>query len=134
VSWKGTEEKSGGIGTNIGVHLFDLLIWLFGKPGACTLSVKEPSRMAGELELEHADVRWFLSTEPRDLPAAVAGRGQVTHREITIDDAPVEFSEGFTDLHTEVYRRTLQGDGFGIEDSRPSIELVSRIRSLAPGR
>lgn len=131
VSWKGSEEKAGGIGTNIGVHLFDLLIWLFGSPGRARLSVKEPSRMRGELELERADVRWFLSTNRGDLPDAVRQQGKATYRLITIDDEPVEFSEGFTDLHTDVYRRTLQGAGFGIDDARPSIELVSRIRSLA---
>jgi UDP-N-acetyl-2-amino-2-deoxyglucuronate dehydrogenase len=131
VSWKGSEEKSGGIGTNIGVHLFDLLIWLFGAPGRSTLSVKEPSRMGGELELAAADVKWFLSTDRGDLPADARDQGKPTWRQITIDDEPVEFSDGFTDLHTEVYRRTLQGDGFGIEDARSSIELVSRLRSLA---
>jgi UDP-N-acetyl-2-amino-2-deoxyglucuronate dehydrogenase len=131
VSWKGSEEKSGGIGTNIGVHLFDLLIWLFGPPGRSTLSVKEPSRMGGELELAGADVKWFLSTDRGDLPAGAREQGKPTWRQITIDDEPVEFSDGFTDLHTEVYRRTLQGDGFGIEDARSSIELVSRLRSLA---
>jgi UDP-N-acetyl-2-amino-2-deoxyglucuronate dehydrogenase len=134
VSWKGSEEKSGGVATNIGVHLFDLLIWLFGEPGRSTLSVNEASRMGGELELARADVRWFLSTDPRDLPEAATSKGQVTHRLISIDDTPVEFSEGFTDLHTEVYRRTLAGNGFGIEDARPSIELVSRLRSLAAER
>jgi UDP-N-acetyl-2-amino-2-deoxyglucuronate dehydrogenase len=131
VSWKGSEEKSGGIGTNIGVHLFDLLIWLFGAPGRSTLSIKEPSRMGGELELAGADVKWFLSTDRGDLPADAREQGKPTWRHITIDDEPVEFSDGFTDLHTEVYRRTLQGDGFGIEDARSSIELVSRLRSLA---
>jgi UDP-N-acetyl-2-amino-2-deoxyglucuronate dehydrogenase len=134
VSWKGSQEKSGGIATNIGVHLFDLLIWLFGEPGQTTLTVNEPSRMGGELELARADVRWFLSTDPRDLPESATSKGQVTHRQISIDDAPVEFSEGFTDLHTEVYRRTLAGNGFGLEDARPSIELVSRLRSLAAAR
>jgi UDP-N-acetyl-2-amino-2-deoxyglucuronate dehydrogenase len=131
VSWKGSEEKSGGIGTNIGVHLFDLLIWLFGAPGRATLSVKEPSRMGGELELESADVKWFLSTDRGDLPAGAHQQGKPTWRQITIDEELVEFSDGFTDLHTEVYRRTLQGEGFGIEDARSSIELVSRLRSLA---
>lgn len=131
VSWKGSEEKSGGIGTNIGVHLFDLLIWLFGAPGRASLSVKEPSRMGGELELEGADVKWFLSTDRGDLPAHAREQGKPTFRQITIDEEPVEFSDGFTDLHTEVYRRTLQGEGFGIEDARSSIELVSRLRSLA---
>lgn len=131
VSWKGSNEKSGGIGTNIGVHLFDLLIWLFGKPERSMLSVNERSRMGGELELEHADVRWFLSTDRGDLPDEMRAQGKPTYRQITIDEEPVEFSEGFTDLHTELYRRTLQGRGFGIDDARASIELVSRIRSLA---
>jgi len=130
VSWKGSDEKSGGIGTNIGVHFFDLLIWLFGRPGRATLSVKESSRMRGDLELEAADVTWSLSTDRADLPPAVVDKGQSTYRLISIDGEPVEFSEGFTDLHTEVYRRTLQGEGFGIDDARVSIELVSRIRTL----
>jgi UDP-N-acetyl-2-amino-2-deoxyglucuronate dehydrogenase len=131
VSWKGSEEKSGGIATNIGVHLFDLLIWLFGKPVHSTLSVKESSRMGGDLELEHADVRWLLSTDRADLPPAVREQGAQMYRLITIDGEPVEFSEGFADLHTEVYRRTLQGQGFGIDDARASIALVSTIRSSA---
>jgi UDP-N-acetyl-2-amino-2-deoxyglucuronate dehydrogenase len=131
VSWKGSEEKSGGIGTNIGVHLFDLLIWLFGKPAQSTLSLKDPCRMAGDLELERADVGWFLSTNRDDLPPAIREKGIPTYRLITIDDEPVEFSEGFADLHTELYSRTLRGEGFGIEDARPSIELVTRIRSSA---
>jgi UDP-N-acetyl-2-amino-2-deoxyglucuronate dehydrogenase len=134
VSWKGSEEKSGGIGTNIGVHLFDLLIWLFGRPSRATLSLREPSRMRGELELAEADVTWFLSTDPGDLPAAAREHGKSTHRLIAIDDVPVEFSEGFTDLHTEVYRRTLAGEGFGIDDARASVELVTTLRALAPSR
>jgi UDP-N-acetyl-2-amino-2-deoxyglucuronate dehydrogenase len=131
VSWKGSLSKSGGIGTNIGVHLFDLLIWLFGKPGQSTLTVNESSRMGGELELNDADVQWFLSTNREDLPPQVREKGDSTYRLITIDGVPVEFSEGFSDLHTEVYRRTLAGEGFGIEDARASIEVVSRIRSQA---
>jgi UDP-N-acetyl-2-amino-2-deoxyglucuronate dehydrogenase len=129
VSWKGSVEKSGGIGTNIGIHLFDLLIWLFGKAGHSSLSVNEPARMGGELALEQADVTWFLSTDRADLPPEVREKGAPTYRLITIDGEPLEFSEGFTDLHTEVYRRMLAGHGFGIDDARPSIELVSAIRS-----
>ena len=129
VSWKGSSEKSGGIGTNIGVHLFDLLIWLFGKPGRSTLTVSEASRIGGELELKDADVKWFLSTNREDLPSEIREKGSSTYRLIAIDGDPVEFSEGFADLHTEVYRRTLKGEGFGIEDARASIEVVSRIRS-----
>ena len=134
VSWKGSDEKSGGIGTNIGVHFFDLLIWLFGKPSHSELSLKESSRMAGRLELEHADVTWFLSTSRADLPPEVRDNGASTFRSITIDGEPVEFSEGFTDLYTEVYRRTLTGEGFGIDDARASIELVSAIRSSGATR
>jgi UDP-N-acetyl-2-amino-2-deoxyglucuronate dehydrogenase len=134
VSWKGSVEKSGGIGTNIGVHVFDLLIWLFGKPAQATLSVNESSRMGGDLELENADVKWFLSTDREDLPPAVRDKGASTYRLITIDGEPVEFSEGFADLHTEVYRRALMGEGCGIEDARASIELVTRIRSLAAAK
>jgi UDP-N-acetyl-2-amino-2-deoxyglucuronate dehydrogenase len=129
VSWKGSDEKSGGIATNIGIHFFDLLIWLFGKPGKSTLSVRESLRLGGELELNHADVRWFLSTNRGDLPASARDKGSPTYRSITIDDEPVEFSEGFADLHTQVYRRTLDGEGFGIDEARASIELVSAIRA-----
>jgi UDP-N-acetyl-2-amino-2-deoxyglucuronate dehydrogenase len=131
VSWKGSDEKSGGIATNIGVHFFDLLIWLFGKPVRFTLSIKETARMGGELELERADVTWFLSTNRADLPGAAREKGASTHRAIAIDGEPVEFSEGFADLHTDIYRRTLGGEGFGIDDARASIELVSAIRSSA---
>jgi UDP-N-acetyl-2-amino-2-deoxyglucuronate dehydrogenase len=130
VSWKGNEEKSGGIATNIGIHLFDLLIWLFGKPSRSRVSVKEASRMGGDLELEAADIKWFLSTNREDLPRAAREQGAATYRLITIDDEPVEFSDGFADLHTDLYRRMLTGDGFGIEDARASIELVSTIRTL----
>ena len=130
VSWKGSVEKSGGIGTNIGIHFFDLLIWLFGKPAQSTLSVSEPSRMRGQLALENADVSWFLSTNREDLPPAAREKGASTYRLITLDGEPLEFSEGFADLHTEVYRRALQGEGFGIQDARASIEVVSSLRAM----
>lgn len=132
VSWKGDEEKSGGIGTNIGVHLFDLLIWLFGAPQSSVVTINEASRMTGDLELQHADVQWSLSTRREDLPASIRDSGASTYRSITVNDIEVEFSEGFADLHTEVYRRTLAGSGFGINDARPSIELVSRLRTPGP--
>jgi UDP-N-acetyl-2-amino-2-deoxyglucuronate dehydrogenase len=128
VSWKGTEEKSGGIATNIGIHLFDLLIWLFGSPGKSAVTAVSPSRMRGEVELASADVHWFLSVNATDLPAEARERGRTTFRSITIDGEEIEFSEGFTELHTEVYRRTLAGDGFGIADARPSVELVHSLR------
>ena len=129
VSWKGTEEKSGGIATNIGIHFFDLLIWLFGKPGRCAVTTHEPLRMAGEFELENADVCWSLSVDRADVPREARERGRTTFRSITIDGEDVEFSEGFTELHTEVYRRTLAGDGFGIAAARPSVELVHGLRA-----
>ena len=128
-SWKGHNEKSGGIATNIGIHLFDLLIWLFGRPGISHVYFSDAERMSGYLELEHARVRWYLSINQHDLPFPVAPGGRSTYRSIAIDGQEVEFTEGFTDLHTHVYEQTLAGRGFGIEDARPSIELVYRIRT-----
>lgn len=130
VSWKGTEEKSGGIATNIGIHFFDLLIWLFGVPGKSVVTTNTSFRMGGELDLATADVRWFLSVDPGDLPPKARERGRATFRSITIDGEEVEFSEGFTELHTEVYRRTMAGEGFGIADARASVELVHTLRGL----
>lgn len=128
-SWKGYIEKSGGIATNIGIHLFDLLIWMFGDEHAASVYYSDPERMSGSLEMAHAHVRWYLSIDPRDLPFPVTPGGRSTYRSITIDGHEIEFTEGFTDLHTSVYRETLAGRGFGIEDARPSIELVYRIRT-----
>lgn len=131
VSWKGSDEKSGGVATNIGVHLFDLLVWLFGSHVKSVVTERDGSRIAGELELERADVRWLLSVDSADLPADALASGRKTFRSITIDGEEVEFSEGFTELHTEVYRRTLSGNGFGLADARPSIELVHGLRSIS---
>ena len=128
-SWKGDEEKSGGIGTNIGVHFFDMLMWLFGPAQKTELYVREKNRMGGYLELPNADVEWYLSLEPEDIPES-AGEGQRTFREISVDDDSIEFSGGFTDLHTRVYEETLKGNGFGIDDARPSIELVHKLRTM----
>lgn len=128
-SWKGQLEKSGGVATNIGVHFFDLLLWLFGLAGDVRLHHSDAFRMSGYIELEHAHVRWFLSVDPDDLPLAGAPHGKNTYRSITVDGREVEFSEGFTDLHTRVYEETLAGRGFGIEDARPSIQLTYRIRT-----
>jgi UDP-N-acetyl-2-amino-2-deoxyglucuronate dehydrogenase len=130
-SWKGSEERSGGIVTNIGIHLFDLLLWLFGEVSACEVHVREPRRMAGHLELARARVRWFLSTDAADLPFTPEPGVKTTFRSITVDRQEVEFSDGFTDLHTRVYERVLAGHGFGIDDSRPAIELSYRIRQQA---
>ena len=128
-SWKGSPDKSGGIATNIGIHLFDLLMWLFGTAGEVRVNYSDPERMSGYLELEKARVRWYLSVNPDDLPFDVNPGVRSTYRSITIDGQEVEFTEGFTDLHTRVYQETLAGRGFGIEDARASIELVHRIRT-----
>jgi UDP-N-acetyl-2-amino-2-deoxyglucuronate dehydrogenase len=127
-SWKGYPDKSGGLATNIGIHFFDLLMWLFGKPGPAELHLDGPRRMAGAIELERADVQWFLSVDPADLPFAPEPGKKATHRSITVDGTELEFSDGFADLHTRVYEQTLAGRGFTIDDARPSIELVHRIR------
>lgn len=129
VSWKGQAEKSGGIAINIGIHFFDLLLWLFGPAGDVKVHHADPKRMAGFIELEHARVRWFLSVDPSDLPYPVQPGGKTTYRSITVDGQEIEFSEGFTDLHTQVYKETLAGRGFGIQDARPSIDLTYRIRT-----
>lgn len=131
VSWKGSEERSGGLVTNIGIHFFDLLIWLFGGVAACEVHVRDPRRLSGYLELERARVRWFLSSDIRDLPFTPEPGVKTTFRSITVDGDEIEFSEGFTDLHTRVYEAALTGRGFGIDDSRPSIELSHRIRQTA---
>ncbi len=124
VSWKGSDEKSGGIAMNIGIHFFDVLIWLFGPLKETTVCLRTPSRMSGTLELENASVRWFLSVAEEDLPD-----GGHAYRSITIDGEEIEFTRGFADLHTRVYEDVLAGGGFGIEDARPAIELVHRIRT-----
>jgi UDP-N-acetyl-2-amino-2-deoxyglucuronate dehydrogenase len=128
-SWKGQLEKSGGVATNIGVHFFDLLLWLFGSAGDVRLYHSDMYRMSGYIELERAHVSWFLSVNPQDLALAHAPKGKNTFRSITVDGQEVEFSEGFTELHTRVYEETLAGRGFGIEDAKPSIHLTHRIRT-----
>lgn len=113
---------------NIGIHFFDLLLWLFGPVQHTAVHLARPEKMAGTLELERARVRWFLSTDRRDLPPGLWEQGRSVYRSITVDGEEIEFSSGFTDLHTRVYEETLAGRGFTIEDSRPSIELVHTIR------
>jgi len=122
------EEKSGGIATNIGVHFFDLLIWLFGKVQNIEVHLNNNKRASGFLELENANVRWFLSIDSNDLPPGELEKKHSTFRSITIDDKEIEFSDGFTELHTRDYEDVLAGNGFRINDSRLSIELVYRIR------
>jgi UDP-N-acetyl-2-amino-2-deoxyglucuronate dehydrogenase len=129
VSWKGSEERSGGIVTNIGIHFFDLLLWLFGPLAACEVHLRERRRMAGFLELARARVRWFLSADAADLPFTPEPGAKTTFRSITVDGREIEFSDAFADLHTRVYEEVLAGRGFGIDDSRPAIELSHRIRT-----
>lgn len=132
VSWKGDVEKSGGIATNIGVHFFDMLIWIFGDVKSNIVNVSEDDRAAGFLHLERARVRWFLSINPDYLPQEVRNKGQRTFRSITVNDKQIEFSGGFTDLHTRTYEEILKGNSFGLKDARPSIETVFTIRNLKP--
>lgn len=129
VSWKGSIEKSGGIATNIGIHFFDLLLWLFGDLVDCRVHHADPKRMAGFLELERARVRWFLSVDAADLPFDAQLCKRTTYRSIAIGGTELEFTEGFADLHTRMYREILAGRGFGIEEVRPSIELTHRLRT-----
>ncbi|MDZ7317127.1 MAG: Gfo/Idh/MocA family oxidoreductase [candidate division KSB1 bacterium] len=131
-SWKGDLQKSGGVATNIGIHFFDMLLWLFGSVQEYEVHCADARRAAGYLELDRAQVRWFLSIDKADLPEATVRENKSTFRSITIDGRSFEFSDGFTDLHTEVYRNILAGKGYGIEDARPSIELAYRIRHAKP--
>lgn len=126
-SWKGDMMKSGGIATNIGVHFFDMLAWIFGKTKGNILHYITPEKAGGLLELENADVKWFLSLDKNDLSA-----GDKTFRSITLDGEEIEFSEGFTDLHTISYREILEGRGYGVEDAKPSVETVYEIRNSKP--
>jgi UDP-N-acetyl-2-amino-2-deoxyglucuronate dehydrogenase len=128
-SWKGFEEKSGGLAMNIGIHLFDMMLWVFGPMSRLEIHAREPERVSGVMELEHANVRWFLSIDESDLPEHVQAEGGHAHRSILMDDEAIEFSGGFRDLHTTVYEEILAGRGHGIEDARPSIELAYRVRT-----
>jgi UDP-N-acetyl-2-amino-2-deoxyglucuronate dehydrogenase len=127
-SWKGDIQKSGGIATNIGIHFFDMLIWLFGSVQESKVYCSEPNRMSGYLELERANIRWFLSLDPKDLPFEPQPGVNTTFRSITVDGEEVDFTQGFTDLHTRVYEEVLTGNGFGIDHIRPATELVHNLR------
>jgi UDP-N-acetyl-2-amino-2-deoxyglucuronate dehydrogenase len=134
VSWKGSIERSGGIATNIGIHFFDLLLWLFGSVEQTAVHLREPKRIAGHLRLQRARVRWFLSTDHRDLPCVPEPGVRTTFRSIVVDGEEIVFTDGFTDLHTRVYEEVFAGRGAGIDEARPSVELAYRIREapLAP--
>ena len=132
VSWKGQIERSGGLATNIGIHFFDLLIWLFGKVEKSEIHIANALKTGGLLELAGARVKWCLSVDKEDLPSEIKAQNKSTFRSITIDGEEVEFSEGFTDLHTIVYKETLAGRGFGLETARPSVILAHDIREMKP--
>ncbi len=131
-SWKGDEKKSGGVATNIGVHFFDMLTWIFGPVESNIVNILQPRRAAGYLELKQARIRWFLSLNKEDLPQEPEPAKPMTYRSIVIDGEEIEFSGGFTDLHTESYKNILAGQGFGLDQVRASVEIVSDIRRATP--
>lgn len=131
-SWKGDDKKSGGIATNIGVHFFDMLHFIFGALQGNVVHYSSLTKAAGYLEYERARVRWFLSVDVEDVPAEQLAKGQRTFRSITVDGEEIEFSGGFTDLHTRSYEEILAGRGFGLEENRVAIATVSDIRTARP--
>jgi UDP-N-acetyl-2-amino-2-deoxyglucuronate dehydrogenase len=131
-SWKGDVKKSGGIATNIGVHFFDMLHFIFGELQQNVVHLNEDTKAAGYLEYEHARVRWFLSVDVEDVPRGAREAGQRTYRSITVDGEEIEFSGGFTDLHIRSYEEILAGRGFGLEENRTAIATVAAIRGAAP--
>lgn len=131
-SWKGDILKSGGIATNIGVHFYDMLTYIFGDVKENIVHHHDKSVASGYLLLEKARVRWFLSIDYQYVPKEVAEKGQTTYRSITVNGEEMEFSGGFTDLHTQSYQKILEGEGFGLDDAYPSINIVHAIRNLKP--
>ena len=129
ISWKGDEAKSGGVASNIGVHFFDMLTWIFGGVEESLVHIKQDDVNAGFMKLKHANVRWFLSLNCNYIPEDVKASGKRTYRNITVDGEDFEFSEGFTDLHTKSYQDILSGGGFGLEEARSSISIVSDVRN-----
>ena len=128
-SWKGNEDKSGGIASNIGVHFFDMLQWIFGPFEAATVAIKTKDTNSGTLKFKQANVNWYLSINAENLPPDIKSKGQSTFRTLTIEDKEIEFSKGFTDLHTVSYQKIIEGQGYGLKDARNSIEIVSQIRN-----
>lgn len=128
-SWKGDIQKSGGIATNIGIHFFDMLIWLFGNVIEQKVFISQANKASGFIILKNARVRWFLSLDINDIPLNLREQGKRTFRSITLDGNEIEFSDGFTDLHTESYKNIIAGKGFGLTDAHPSIELAYNIRN-----
>ena len=132
VSWKGDRQKSGGIATNIGIHFFDMLTWIFGSVKGNVTHILEEDRAAGFLDLERARVRWFLSVNYDFIPEHSKAIGQRTYRSIKVEEEEIEFSSGFTDLHTCSYEEILKGNGFGLQEAKSSIEIVHEIRNAIP--
>lgn len=132
-SWKGDESKSGGLATNIGIHFFDMLSWIFGPMRYFEVHLSTPRKISGMLDLEKAQVKWFLSIDRNDIPVRSASDKRIaSFRSLKIDGKEIEFSEGFTDLHTESYRQILAGKGFGIEDCSQSVKIAHDIRHAVP--
>ena len=129
ISWKGDQSKSGGIATNIGVHFYDMLSWIFGDVITNMVHLREKDKSAGYLEFKQARVRWYLSIDENSLPKQVREKGQRTYRSITVNDQEIEFSGGFTELHTRSYEEILKGAGFGLNEAKQSIEIVHDIRN-----
>lgn len=129
ISWKGDQSKSGGVATNIGIHFYDMLGFLFGEVQESQVHLREDSKSSGYLEFEKARVRWFLSIDENDLPQEIKNKNQRTYRSITVNNEEIEFSGGFTELHTESYKNILEGNGFGLTDAKPSIEIAHSIRN-----
>lgn len=133
-SWKGDVSKSGGVATNIGIHFFDMLSWVFGGIKKNIVHLLSEDSAAGVLELEKANVRWFLSIDYNNVPEPLKASGKRTYRSLTLEGKEIEFSDGFTDLHTKSYQHILEGKGFGLKEARPSIQTVYEIRNqpIAP--
>jgi UDP-N-acetyl-2-amino-2-deoxyglucuronate dehydrogenase len=132
ISWKGDIQKSGGVATNIGIHFFDMLSWIFGDAKNNIVHLSESNKAAGYLELEKARVRWFLSLDSNDIPVLLKEAGKRTFRSIIVDGEEIEFSEGFADLHTLSYKEILAGRGFGLKEARQSVETAYIIRNAKP--
>jgi UDP-N-acetyl-2-amino-2-deoxyglucuronate dehydrogenase len=127
-SWKGNDDKSGGLATNIGIHFFDMLQWIFGAFESLRVDIKTKDTNSGTLKFKQANVNWYLSINAENLPLEIKSKVQSTLRKLTIEDEEIEFSKGFTDLHTVSYQKIIEGQGYGLKDARSSIEIVSKIR------
>lgn len=131
-SWKGDVKKSGGLTSNIGIHFFDMLTWIFGDLKKNELHLTGKTLTSGYMELEKANVKWVLSVDRKYLPKSIIEKKQTTYRSITVDGSEIEFSGGFTDLHTKVYKEVIDGNGYGLEDARIAVRIVDQLRSQTP--